>query len=276
MPAIDLTNHFCLQNTDELKRINQPLLMLDIPIFCYTSIDLKTGQRFVLTDHPEWTQYSYNSDMHDSEIVETLESPNCIEEFLWSIFSHEFWFKKSKEFGLNNGITFSSSTKDKLHYYYFGTTNDHDDQYFINIKETLRNFLPYFHYNARDLINESAKHTFSIGEKTPAELSNLDPKVLKLFLESIKVSQVVINEEGDYLTHQEVMCVYYLLQGNKLKTIAEKLATSVRTIEKHIFNIRKKINIHRDENLLGYFFGNLYLKQVIFYGKKNEISNQFN
>lgn len=81
--AIDLKNHFCLQQADQLQKINAPLKLLGLDNFCFTSVDLHTSERFVLTDHPHWTQFAYNSSFYGSDIVKKIETDNIINFFLW-------------------------------------------------------------------------------------------------------------------------------------------------------------------------------------------------
>lgn len=45
--TIDLKNHFCLQQADQLQKINAPLKLLGLDNFCFTSVDLHTSERFV-------------------------------------------------------------------------------------------------------------------------------------------------------------------------------------------------------------------------------------
>lgn len=273
MAAVDLKNHFCLQNTDTLRAINKPLQLLDVDAFCFTSINLKTGDRYLLTDHPKWTHYAYNSDFYDIEMVKKIETTGFLDSFLWSELSHDKYYAEklrlASEFGLNHGITFIEHNADKVNIYYAATSNATlNSQYMVDISEQLMNFIPYFHHAARDLIKESTQNQFSVRGQLPNKLLTLDQRIVALFNEAIEIKKLVINEQGDYLTHQEALCAYYLLQGKQIKFIAEKQGLSARTIEKHIANIRKKLKLITNESLNEYFFDSIYLKHIIFYGKR--------
>ena len=92
--AIDLKNHFCLQQTEALKRINKPLEHLGLDSFCFTSVDLKTSERYILTDHPEWTHFAYKSDFYNHDLVKTIETKNLLQCFVWSDFAHNQPYRK--------------------------------------------------------------------------------------------------------------------------------------------------------------------------------------
>lgn len=273
--AIDLKNHFCLQQAEQLKKINAPLNLLGLDAFCFTSVDLHTSERYILTDHPHWTHFAYKSDFYGSEIIKKIESSNIINCFLWSDFAHNDGFNKfldeAKAHGLKHGITFIQYTDDRANMYYAGTSKTiEDDRIFLEIKDQIIDFIPYFHFEAKDIIKESSQHAFTVRKNQAAEMEIEKAKreKLKLFYDAIAVKQLVINEQGDYLTHQEVLCVYLSLCGKTAKTIAITLGISARTVEKHILNARKKMRITSGESLLGKLFSSIYLNHIMMYGMR--------
>ena len=273
--AIDLKNHFCLQNSEQLKKINQPLQLLGLDSFCYTSIDLKTSERYILTDHPDWTHFAYKSDFYASEIVKKIETINLIECFVWDDFSHDPHYdhilQQAHAHGLRHGITLMHYTEDRANMYYASTNETMDcDTKLFSIKDQLMDYIPYFHFSAKALIAESANHAFIVRKNQIAELekNEADAKKLKLFYDAISVKHLVINEQGDSLTHQETLCVYLALCGKLTKQISEQLAISIRTVEKHLANARKKLNIKPSESLLGKLFESMYFNHILIYGKR--------
>jgi DNA-binding CsgD family transcriptional regulator len=269
--TIDLSKHFCLENSEQLKAINKPLELLGIDCYCYTSLDLKTGKRYLLTDHPRWTQFAYNSGFYGVDIVKKIESTGCLESFMWSDFMHNKEWRSvltiGKEFGLCHGITFIQHTDEKLNVYYAGTSDENlNDQHIINVSQHLLDYIPYFHYAAKDLINESSKHQFSVRDPALDETPAFDPATSKLFYDAIQVKQLVINDQGDHLTHQEALCAYLAISGKTTKIISEILQISVRTVEKHILHVRKKFGVKINETLLGKLFDSIYLNHIVFYG----------
>ncbi len=271
--TFDLKNHFCLQHTEQLKAINKPLDILGIDSFCFTSIDLITGKRFILTDHPAWTHYAYNSGFYGIELVRKIETSGFLETFLWSDFAHNKGYsdslKTASQFGLCHGITFIQHTSERLNMYYAGTSNQAlGDQHISNVGKQILDFIPYFHASAKDIIKDSLNHQFAVRTTTPEDNSTLDPSLLQQFYEAIEIKQLVINDSGDYLTHQEALCVYLIFCGKSIQQISIVLAISVRTVEKHIANIRKKVNLKPQENLITKLFDSIYLNHIMFYGKR--------
>ena len=273
--AIDLKNHFCLQHSEQLKKINRPLQLLGLDSFCYTSVDLKTSERYILTDHPDWTHFAYKSDFYASNIVKKIETSHLIECFVWDDFSHDPHYnlilQKAHEHGLRHGITLIHYCEDRANMYYASTSKTMDsDTKLYAIKEQLLDYIPYFHFSAKKLITESANHAFIVRKNQIAELekNEINSKKLKLFYDAIQVKHVVINEQGDSLTHQEALCVYLAISGKLTKQISEQLVIAARTVEKHLSNARKKLNIKPNESLLGKLFESMYFNHILIYGKR--------
>lgn len=271
--GIDLKNHFCLKNTEQLKAINKPLELLGLDSFCFTSIDIKTSERFILTDHPQWTQFAYSGDFYSNEIIKKIETTNIIESFIWDDFAanqnFDIFLQNAKAHGLKHGITLMYYTADRLNMYYASTSRAlENDKVLLDIKDPLTDFIPYFHYAAKDLIAESAKHAFIVRKNQTADTHLVDSEKLKLFYDAIKIKQLVINAQGDHLTHQETLCVYLSISGKNNKQISEQLRISVRTVEKHISNSRKKLNIPTHESLLSAILESQYFNHMMIYGKR--------
>ena len=53
-----------------------------------------------------------------------------------------------------------------------------------------------------------------------------------------------------YLTHREAECVLYLLKGLTVRTVAEKLGLSARTVEFYVNNIKAKLKCRTKIELL--------------------------
>lgn len=271
--SIDLKNHFCLRHADALKKINAPLEFLGLDSFCFTSIDIKTSERFILTDHPHWTHFAYLSDFYSNDVVKKIETTSVVELFTWDDFAHNQQFhsilQEAKAHGLKHGITIMHYTADRLNMYYASTNRTlENDKVLLDIKDQLTDFIPYFHLKAKELIDESAKHAFIVRKNQMTENHLIDAEKLKLFYDAIRVKQLVINEQGDYLTHQEALCVYLSITGKKNKQISDELKISIRTVEKHIFNSRKKLHIQSHDSLLGKIFDSQYFNHVMIYGKR--------
>ena len=271
--AIDLKNHFCLQQTEALKRINKPLEHLGLDSFCFTSVDLKTSERYILTDHPEWTHFAYKSDFYNHDLVKTIETKNLLQCFVWSDFAHNQPYRKvlqeAHAHGLSHGITLLHYTENHVNMYYASTSRAlSNDRELFNIRGPLTDFIPYFHYAAKDLIAESAKHTFTVRKQQLVDISDADANTFNLFYDAIDIKQLVINEQGDCFTHQEALCVYLAISGKYAKQIALILTISDRTVEKHIANARKKLDIKPNESLLGALFDSIYFNHIMFYGKR--------
>ena len=267
---IDLQHHACLQHTDAMKAIAHPLSLLNIDYFCYTSIDLTTGDRYLLTDHPEWSRVAYKSGFYDSDFSRRVEMPGIYETFLGTEFAEHPLFKLANQHGLCSGITLLNTLNNRLEVNYFYSNHFRDDQYYIDLKPYFKQFIPYFKDAAQDLIQDVAKHPFSVREFDPTldglQRHAVDPKDLSEYLDALNVNRLVLNDAGEYLTHREALCVYFFIKGETAKATALELNISHRTVETHILNVRRKLNIGLGRGLIGALIESPYFAQIVSYG----------
>ncbi len=267
---IDLQHHSCLQHTEAMKAIAHPLHLLNIDYFCYTSIDLTTGERYLLTDHPEWSQFAYSTGFYDSDLARRVETPGIYETFLGTEFAEHSLFKLANQHGLCSGITLLNTLNNRLEVNYFYSNHFRDDQYYIDLKPYFKQFIPYFKDTAQNLIQDVAKHPFSVREFDPMldgfQQHAVKPKHLHEYLNALNVNRLVLNDAGEYLTHREALCVYYFIKGETAKASALALNISHRTVETHILNVRRKLNIGLGRGLIWALIESPYFTQIMSYG----------
>lgn len=267
---VDLQHHACLQHTESMKTIARPLNLLNIDYFCYTSIDLTTGDRYLLTDHPKWSQFAYNTGFYESALLQRVETPGIYDSFLGSEFSEHPFFKLAAQHGLCSGITLLNQVNNRLEVSYFYSNQFRDDQYFLDVKRYFEYFIPYFKDKARHLIQDVAQHAFSVREFDPIrdgiQRNAVDPRDVNDYLNALNVQRLVLNEQGDYLTHREALCAYYFIKGETAKATALQLNISHRTVETHLLSVRRKLNIPLGRGLIGALVEKPYFKLIMNYG----------
>lgn len=73
------------------------------------------------------------------------------------------------------------------------------------------------------------------------------------------------------LTQRESILFYYIIRSKKDKWIAGKLKINIRTVEKHVENIKRKLNIYSrqqlcdfayEKNLMSVILAGSYLKPI--------------
>ena len=139
-------------------------------------------------------------------------------------------------FGIRHGLTLIRRYEDSLEFYNFGTAQQELSvlDKLINNQEALEKFIPYFHEKAGKLIEGASRQAF--------DLTGFDYNPKKLH--KYRKNRVYIGSHfnHEYLTRSEIDCLKSLIQGSSLPDIAYQSHKSVRTIEKHIENIKRKLN----------------------------------
>lgn len=131
-------------------------------------------------------------------------------------------------FNIDHQIGIIYPGKDYIDRFALGTTRDRPDMinYYINNKDVLDNmFLEY-------------KDKFSdvLGDLSKAPLS------MPLRPRNFKTSDELFNDFSN-ITTREFECLQYLAQGMCSKIIARRLNISPRTVDRHLENIREKLNV---------------------------------
>jgi DNA-binding NarL/FixJ family response regulator len=71
-----------------------------------------------------------------------------------------------------------------------------------------------------------------------------------MILVSLKESRV----NAQFFTEREREILNLIAEGYKSREIADDLNISVRTVEKYLYNLRRKTNLHSTSSLLDYAF----------------------
>lgn len=158
-------------------------------------------------------------------------------------------------FNIKFGITLVQPFKDGYDFFNFGSAkNDCFTLHAIeNEVEMLQKFSQTFYNKAKNLIAKTARQPLNILDFTHGPTSsdlNLSKTTTKL--------KLCLGPKYDYahLTAKEILYLRHLLTGATIPQLANQNNTSVRTIEKHIENIKSKLRC-KTQYELGYLAGKL-------------------
>lgn len=176
--------------------------------------------------------------------------------FLWSSFSDDdpVVLDSRRYFNLQYGLTMVQKNIDgTVDYFNYGVTNSNPSE-----KERLTRMIPefekfqqMFYDKGKKLIAEASQHAYQLQ---PLEsFSDVVHKPLKRFHLGPAFAY-------EYLTDKELQCLHWLVKGKSLPEIAKILARSERTAEKHIENVKKKLNC-RTQCEIGYIIGKVGIDQ---------------
>ena len=142
--------------------------------------------------------------------------------------------KQTDNYYENYGFTCSNEIRNPL-------------QYCIEHSDILESFITYFNHHAQTLLQDCHKNRAS-----------LDPA---LFLDQVSTSENEVNPPmfpdlfnctplTEQATPAELKCLQLIALGNTVKEAALQLNISYRTVERHILNLRQKVNAKSSKHLI--------------------------
>jgi DNA-binding CsgD family transcriptional regulator len=253
---IDLNQHFSITSAKEVRTITAPLSdTFGIKHFRYLKL-FQDKSRVLLSDFPDCTKFVYEDGTYqkmwfDGEFLEGL-TPGC---HLWEVhrgdektpFEHEI----NKSLGLYHGLTFVYLVENYWEIYTFDS--DSLGVYHLD-KRIFTHFITYF--------KEQAAHLIAEGESEKTMVPNLqgnieifphkDKSQLLDFLINTRVKRYYLGGKyrDIYLTSKEAQCVYWLIEGKSADEIATIENNSIKTINRHLENVRTKLNCYKQTQLI--------------------------
>jgi DNA-binding CsgD family transcriptional regulator len=140
-------------------------------------------------------------------------------------------------------FTFNKNVSDRTNFY-------------IQNSQILEKFCKYFKTQALDLIDDEDKSKIALYSEnfdTSFKLNQALQDSLSFLAEIAKINQTYcINSSGNIvkLTPRELDCIKPLIEGKSVKTVANSLNISVRTLEFHLNNLKQKLGVHYKNELL--------------------------
>ena len=272
-------NHFIFTSSKDVNDICFPLKQFKINGFCLLR-SFPDGTQIKLSNNARWQEHIFKQGLHQNHPFSRHPKKYMPGVYLWDSFSNqEMVIHARKYFNFDHGITIINKFPDgTAEYCGFSSEpgNAGITEFFLNNLDLLYRFILYFKDRAADLIEKSAKsYRLILPEQKNIEkerfLSKGDYYALaKEFEHKIKLNHYEFNYgelKGIRISRRELDCVKYLLQNRAAKEIAELLFISTRTVEKHLDNLKIKLNCESKQNL----YEKLKRSEINFTGLKLEV-----
>ncbi|MFA6409659.1 MAG: helix-turn-helix transcriptional regulator [Gammaproteobacteria bacterium] len=265
MTATKKAPPYFLHASQELQNLTSILKKFGITYFTYLK-KFPNGYHVNISSNPEWLEHYYKFELYASSIFDNLKQPDHQEFVIWPAHSSNLpvFTHAENHFNTGNGVTIVKKTPFFHEFYFFsGKVEDTNlmNFYFNNI-DLLQRFTFYWKNKAEKLLTTAEKHKIFIPNKldNPVWEDNLSNKSLIVnseliqdFLEAIKTRGYTF-QGHDFqkinFTSRELECALCLLRGFTVREIAHKLYRSQRTIEKHVDNIKNKLNCQHKSDLI--------------------------
>lgn len=251
---LNLQNSLILKTSNQITEICKPLNQLGISYFRYL-VRYPDYSRGILSNRPEIIQYCYEEGRYPITWYDNNHKTNDSYQEGLIIWAIQKLMNPQKEedykndliinsFKINHGMSFLIKQKKYLEIFEFASPQA--DIYFIN-PMVLRKFIFYFREQAFQLIDrthdekiilptnkECKRPTLTKDSLSNEFIDQLEKQLLikKFFLPGI--------DKNFYLTNREFNCIKVYVQSGSAKKTAQQLNISVKTVLRHLENIKSK------------------------------------
>jgi DNA-binding CsgD family transcriptional regulator len=262
MPYIEMNLHalkYAEALSGTIEKICEPLFSnFEITNFGYVKMYDDGSMLRLSTDH-EWTKkYFMNGFYNDIDFYAMQKVPEGgihkvliygtpIGEHYSALYDHNIWniiviYERQKNFG---NVWFFAATREKTQIIDF----------YLNNMHILEHFILYFKEKTFNLIkNKKSERLISTKINAFLEPFNYE-KNIKNFLNSMDFDRFYLEGEykNIYFSKKEFECILHLSHGKTIKEIAKLVASSPKTVETHINNMKKKVSSQTSSKLIDIF-----------------------
>jgi DNA-binding CsgD family transcriptional regulator len=252
-----------------MKQLAEPLFLnTQITDFSYLRFS-PDGSVTNLTTDINWIQFRFTENIKYKILFEsdlttsTLDKPHL---YLWPNEIQSPLLGALHHYGIWNGCNIYIPSENQIEVFSFASSRDNTNaqSFCVNHLNLLMKYILYFKSHQTDLIQKNLKgnslHTDIVFPKiiqsNPHPMDWLQNELTTLFL-----------DEQVRLTHRELACCYYLIQGFSLKAIANKLQISPRTVETHLNHTKIKTNCQTKNLLIQYLHPKRWMLDSLFMDK---------
>ncbi len=165
-----------------------------------------------------------------------------------------------EKFGLEHFVTYFRNYLGYTEMIIFsaGKENPNLLRNFYTHKKAVKQFVRYFKYKGKDILQAAKKNRLQYLVKVPQSkeapyISNPEEneKAKARFLNAVKTKRFYLDgtSEETYLSRRELQCLNLAAKGYTFKKIAFELFLSARTVEAHINSVRSKLGIKSKKEL---------------------------
>ena len=254
-----------------MKILAEPLF-LNTQIYNFSYLKFyQNGSLINLTTDINWIDYRFNENIKYNILFESeLENiqldkpymylwPNEIENKLLGALHH---------FGIWNGCNIFIPSAFQIEVFSFATTveNTNIQSFYANNFNLLNSYIVYFKERISTYIDdEEPENKISTDIIFPLLKSCEIMQPNEHFSSWIKDKPAKVHlDKNVCLTYKEIECYHYLSKGYSLKSIANRLGISPRTVETHINNVKLKTNCQNKDVLLKYLNNKKWIFDSLF------------
>lgn len=239
-----------------MERTNE----LQINYFYYSKL-FNDGTRVSLSNESRWFKdftIKYNN------IGVVSNNFNSYEEgfMLWPVFGkEEVYYRMLNEYNITNQITLVLKHSDCTELFTLATDNSRKNMHniYLNKLDVIYNFSIIMKDKIKTLIGEIDSDRFIHNKLEIVDTSQVTRceknDTIIHYLKRINRNRELVS----HLTDREFECLLLLLEGKSAKVISSIMNISNRTVEVHIYNIKKKMSCRSRAELISKIIKNPFL-----------------
>ncbi len=251
----DLKKYPGLQLHKEIAALCYPLFkQFNYCIFNFIRL-YNNGDAFYLCDNYEWLNYYLNYGYPAIGAFEQNTALRKNEFVLWDALNDKdpIVIYSRELFNIKYGVTLIRQFSGGFDFFNFGK-----DIYSFSVLNVIMSQITVLN-NFIDTFYEKSKSLISTMEKALLNITELQYKILPVDV----VKKIYLGPQYDYsyLTEKEVFYLKNLTEGMTVPEVANLCHVSPRTIEKHLENIKRKLDC-RTQYELGYMTAKLGIVNI--------------
>ncbi len=174
--------------------------------------------------------------------------------YCWPILKQNDFYDFLRYHNLWNGLSVYVKSSDYVDIYDFTPTQENCDakHFLLNNRTFVHDFIKiYTHRYKHTIDNHSEEIRGTLGCKKPIDPEANTSNQNRYLLQEQK-DKLLVDKKGKTIivTHRQYECAYYLSIGKTAKEMAIILGLSHRTVEKHIDQLKEKLDLYSKSELM--------------------------
>jgi DNA-binding CsgD family transcriptional regulator len=237
-------------STNSIIEFTKPLKKLSLSYFTFDR-HYTDNSRISLTSSADWIRHYWEYKLYENSIFERDHLQFSAGHVLWSWLSREPVYSAASLYGIDHGITITEKHEDYCDFFNFGSINDDSitGEYLIKNLPFLHQFAAFFKYRMKGLISNAEKRKFRVSAPRRISTNPIQHHTeingeISCPIDQNGNSRIYLGDdfENSYLTKKEFELASLLIRGLNASAAAAKLGVSNDTVNKHIKNIKIKLN----------------------------------
>lgn len=270
MQLVNSDSYKAISLSQELCDLARPLKVFGIHYFNHIRI-FSDGSRVSLGTNGSWLKHFFDNAYYKIGNFSSKTSSLDYNYLLWKLLPSDGVLEvASKEFNIDNGITFIEKKQLHTDLYLFASTRNNDavNNFYINNLDILKHFINYYNEKSRLLISSCVPDR--LIQTTDAQLTKeqivTEPHKKSIILSSCIdrfYSETIINKVRFNYSGKEIVIsinqyqiIILLLKGYAIKEIAKALKLTPKTCQIYIDQTKSKFNCNTRNELLTLFRSN--------------------